>query len=55
MIYSNDTKDLSTLLSHNPSIKDLLQQKVMDKYGMGLKNDTEFVVEGKTVARYSNI
>ena len=30
MIYSNDTKDLSALLSHNPSsvIKNLLQKKV---------------------------
>ena len=34
MIYSGDTKDLSALLSHNPSpIKDYLQKKVMDKYG----------------------
>ena len=39
MINSEDTKDLSALLSHNPSpiIKDLLQKKVMDKYGLGLK------------------
>ena len=38
MIYSGDNKDLSALLSHNPSpaIKDLLQKTVMDKYGMGL-------------------
>ena len=30
MIYSGDTKDLSALLSHNPSpaIKDLLQKKL---------------------------
>ena len=57
MIYSGDTKDLSALLSHNPSpaIKDLLQKKVMDKYGMGLKKDTEFVVDDETIARYSNI
>ena len=57
MIYSGDTKDLFALLSHNPSpaIKDLLQKKVMDKYGMGLNKDTEFVVDDETVARYSNI
>ena len=57
MIYSGDTKDLSALLSHYPSsaIKDLLQKQVMDKYGMGLKKDTEFVVDDETVARYSNI
>ena len=39
----------------NPAIKDLLQKKVMDKYGIGLKKDTEFVVDDETVARYSNI
>ena len=57
MIYSGDTKDLSALLSHihSPAIKDLLQNKVMNKYGLGLKNDTEFVVDDKTVAQYSNI
>ena len=57
MIYSGDTKDLSALLFHNPSpaIKDLLQKNVMDKYGMGFKKDTEFVVDDETVARYSNI
>ena len=57
MIYSGDTKDLSALLFHNPNpaIKDLLQKKVMDKYGMGLKKDTEFVVDDETVAQYSNI
>ena len=57
MIYSGDTKDLSALLSHNssPAIKDLLQKKVIDKYGLGLKNDTEFVVDDETIARYSNI
>ena len=39
MIYSEDTKDSSALLSHNsnPAIKDLLQKTVMDKYGYGLK------------------
>ena len=57
MIYCRDTKDLSELLSHNPSpaIKDILQNKVMDKYGMGLKKDTEFVVDDETVGRYSNL
>ena len=57
MIYSGDTKDLSAILSYNPNpaIKDLLQNKVMNKYGMGLKKDTEFVVDDETVARYSNI
>ena len=57
MIYCGGTKDLSALLYHNPSpaIKDLLQKKVMDKYGLGLKQDTEFVVDDETVARYSNI
>ena len=39
MIYSGDTKDLSALLSQNPSpaINDLLQKKIMDKYGLELK------------------
>ena len=57
MIYSGDTKDLSALLSHNPSpaITDLLQKKVINKYGLGLKKDTEFVVDDETVARYLNI
>ena len=57
MIYSGDTTDLFTLLSHNPSpaIKDLLQKEVIDKYGLGLKKDTEFVVNDETVAQYSNI
>ena len=57
MIYSGDTKDLSSLLSHNcsPAIKDLLQNKVMDKYGLGLKKDKEFVVDDETVTWYSNI
>ena len=57
MIYSGDTKDISALLSHNPSpaIKDLLQKKVMDKYGLGLKKDTEFVVNDETVARFSDM
>ena len=57
MIYNRDTKDLSALLFHNPNpaIKYLLQKQVMDKYGFGLKNDTEFVVDDKIVARYSNI
>ena len=57
MIYSGDTKDLSAFVSHNPSpaIKDLLQQNVMDNYGLGLKQDTEFVVDDEIVARYSNI
>ena len=57
MIYSGDTKDLSALSSHNPSpaIKDLLQKKFMDKYGMKLQKDTEFVVDDETVSRYSNI
>ena len=55
--YSGDTKDLFALLCHNssPAIKDLLQKIVMDKYGMGLKMDTEFVLDNETVARYSNI
>ena len=57
IIYSGDTKGLCALLSHNPSpaITDLLQKNVMDKYGSGLKNDTEFVVDDETVTRYSNI
>ena len=57
MIYSGDTKDLSALSFHNrsPAIKDLLQKNVMDKYRMGFKKDTEFVVDDETVARYSNI
>ena len=39
MIYSGDTKDLSSLLSKNlnPAIKELLQIKVIYKYGLGLK------------------
>ena len=43
--YSGDTKDLSALLSTNPNpaIKELLQQKVINKYGLGIKKDTEFV------------
>ena len=54
MINSEDTKDLSALLSHNPSpiIKDLLQKKVMDKYGLGLKQDTDFVVNNEIVAKF---
>ena len=57
MIYSGDTKDLSALLSKNPNpaIKELLQKKVMDKYGLGLKNDTEFVVNDETVARFKDM
>ena len=57
IIYSGDTKDLSALLSHNPSpaIKDSLQKKVMDKYGLGLIKDTEFVLDDETAAQYSNI
>ena len=37
--YSGDTKDLSALLSKNlsPAIKELLQKKVMDKYGFEIK------------------
>ena len=39
MIYSGDTKDLSALLSTNPNpaIKELLQKKVINKYGLGIK------------------
>ena len=57
MIYSGDTNDLSALLSHNfsPAIKDLLQNKVIDKYGLGLKKDTEFIVDDETVAWSLNI
>ena len=59
MIYSGDTKDLSSLLSHNLSyaIKDLLQTNVIDKYDLGQRRfrNTEFVVDDETVARYSNI
>ena len=58
LIYSGDTKDLSLLLSKNPNpaIKELLQQKAMEKYGVGQENATEpFVVNDETVARYSNI
>ena len=56
MIYSGDTKDLSALLSHNPSLvnKDLLQNKVLDENGLGFKKDTDFVVN-ETLAQYSNI
>ena len=58
IIYSGDTKDISLLLSKNPNpaIKELLQQKAMEKYGLGKENATEpFVVNDETVARYSNI
>ena len=57
MIFSGDTKDLSLLLSKNPNpaIKDLLQKKVMEKYGLGIKKDTEFVVNDETTARFSDM
>ena len=57
MIYSGDTKDLSALLSTNPNpaLKELLNKKVMDKYGLGIKKDTEFVVNDETVARFSDM
>ena len=57
MIYSGITKDLSALLSENPNppIKELMHKKVMDKYGLGIKTDTDFVVNDETVARFSDM
>ena len=58
MIYSGDTKDLSALLSKNssPALKELLNKKVMDKYGLGKENTSEpFVVNDETVARFSHV
>ena len=54
MIDSGDAKNLSVLLFHKPSpaIKELLQKQVMDKCGFGVKQDTEFVENDETVARF---
>ena len=57
MIYSGDTKDLSALLSKNPSaaIKDLLHKTVMDRYGLGKNTSEPFVVNDETIARLSHV
>ena len=58
MINSRDTKDLSALLSHNPSpfIKDLLRQTSYRKIWLGIeKGYRVFFVNDETVAKFSDM